>query len=130
MENDLITHAVLVSLAGTTAFQRGEEFCSAGAVERLRVSGDKITARVEGTETYQVELRDDDGDLAYDCTCPRAADGYFCKHCVAVGLAWLAKNSATPKSSAASGKKKQCDPWRDIKDVSAFLLQDFSDVCF
>ena len=116
MEEGLITRAVLEELAGTTAFQRGEEYFSAGAVERLRVSGDKITARVEGTETYQVELRDDDGELAYDCTCPRAADGYFCKHCVATGLAWLAENSAAPKSGAASGKKKRRDPWRDIKD--------------
>lgn len=119
MEKGLITHAVLESLAGTTAFQRGEKYFSAGAVERLRVSGDKITARVEGTETYQVELRDDDGDLAYDCTCPRAADGYFCKHCVAVGLAWLAENSAAPKTGAASGKKKRRDPWRDIKEYLA-----------
>ena len=119
MEKGLITHAVLESLAGTTAFQRGKEYFSAGAVERLRVSGDKITARVEGTETYQVELRDDDGDLAYDCTCPRAADGYFCKHCVAVGLAWLAENSAAPKTGAASGKKKRSDPWRDIKEYLA-----------
>ncbi len=116
MEKGLITHAVLEDLAGTTAFQRGKEYFSAGAVERLRVSGDKISARVEGTETYQVELWDDDGELAYDCTCPRAADGYFCKHCVAVGLAWLAENSAAPKTGAASGKKKRSDPWRDIKD--------------
>jgi len=110
-----ITHAVLESLAGTTAFRRGEEYFSVGAVSRLRATDDKITARVEGTETYQVELRDDDGNLAYDCTCPRAADGYFCKHCVAVGLAWLAENSAAPKSGTASGKKKRRDPWRDIK---------------
>jgi len=116
VEEGLITRAVLEELAGTTAFQRGEEYFSAGAVERLRVSGDKITARVEGTETYQVELRDEGGELAYDCTCPRAADGYFCKHCVAVGLAWLAENSAAPKSGAASGKKKRRDPWRDIKE--------------
>ena len=119
MKNDLINHVVLESLAGTTAFQRGKEYFSAGAVERLRVSDDKITARVEGTETYQVELRDDDGDLAYDCTCPRAADGYFCKHCVAVGLAWLAENSAAPKTGAAPGKKKRSDPWRDIKEYLA-----------
>ncbi len=116
MEDGLITHAVLESLAGTTAFRRGEEYFSVGAVERLRATDDKISARVEGTETYQVELRDDDGDLAYDCTCPRAADGYFCKHCVAVGLAWLAENSTAPKSGAASGKKKRRDPWRDIKE--------------
>lgn len=111
MLDDLITRASLEDLAGSTAFRRGEEYFSVGAVERLRATDDKITARVEGTETYQVELRDDDGDLAYDCTCPRAAEGYFCKHCVAVGLVWLAENSSVPKS----GKKKRRDPWRDIK---------------
>lgn len=116
MLDDLITRTVLEDLAGTTAFRRGEEYFSVGAVSRLRATDGKIIAKVEGTETYQVELRDDDSDLAYDCTCPRAADGYFCKHCVAVGLAWLAENSAAPKSGAASGKKKRLDPWRDIKE--------------
>lgn len=116
MLDDLITRASLEDLAGSTAFRRGEEYFSVGAVERLRATDDKISARVEGTETYQVELRDDDGDLAYDCTCPRAAEGYFCKHCVAVGLVWLAENSSVPKSGAASGKKKRRDPWRDIKE--------------
>jgi uncharacterized Zn finger protein len=116
MLDDLISRANLEDLAGTAAFRRGEEYFSVGAVGRLRAADNKITARVEGTETYQIELRDDDGDLAYDCTCPRAADGYFCKHCVAVGLAWLAENSAAPKSGAASGKKKRRDPWRDIKE--------------
>ena len=116
MLDDLITRTSLEDIAGSTAFQRGEEYFSVGAVERLRATDDKLTARVEGTETYQVELRDDEGDLAYDCTCPRAADGYFCKHCVAVGLAWLAENSVAPKPGAASGKKKRRDPWRDIKE--------------
>lgn len=116
MLDKLISRAALEDLAGTTAFQRGEEYFAAGAVGRLRAAEDKISARVEGTETYRVELRDDDGDLAYDCTCPRAGDGYFCKHCVAVGLAWLTENSAVPKSGAASGKKKRRDPWRDIKE--------------
>ncbi len=114
MEAGLITLAVLEDLAGTTAFRRGEEYFSVGAVGRLRATDDKVTARIEGTETYQVELRDDDGDLAYDCTCPRAADGYFCKHCVAVGLAWLAEQAAETKSKG--GKAKRRDPWRDIKD--------------
>lgn len=116
MLNELITRTSLEDIAGGTAFRRGEEYFSAGAVDRLRATGDKVTAKVEGTETYQVELRDDDGDLAYDCTCPRAADGYFCKHCVAVGLAWLAENSAALESGAKSGKKKRRDPWRDIKE--------------
>jgi len=119
MLNELITRASLEDIAGNTAFQRGEAYFADGAVDRLRASDDKITARVEGSETYQVELSVEDDDLAYDCTCPRAADGYFCKHCVAVGLAWLAENSASPKSAAASGKRKP-DPWRDI---TAYLGQ-------
>ena len=118
MNTGLITPAILASLAGAAAFRRGEEYFSAGAVGSLRATDDKITARVQGNEAYQVELSDDDGELVCCCTCPRAADGYFCKHCVAVGLAWLAENSAAPKSANGSGKKKRRDPWRDIK---AFL---------
>lgn len=124
MLDGLITQSILEDLAGTTAFRRGEEYFAANAVGRLHAIGDKITAKVEGTETYQVELRDDDEDLVYDCTCPRAADGYFCKHCVAVGLAWLAENSAIPKSGTAPGKKKRRDPWRDIKAYLAIQQQD------
>lgn len=119
MLNELITRASLEEMAGTTAFQRGEAYFADGTVDRLRVTDDKITARVDGSETYQVELSLADDDLAWDCTCPRAADGYFCKHCVAVGLAWLAESSASPKSAEASGKKRP-DPWRDI---TAYLSQ-------
>jgi uncharacterized Zn finger protein len=115
MLDKLISRLTLDELAGAAAFGRGEDYFSTGAVERLRISDDKITARVEGTDSYQVELWNDDGELAYDCTCPRAADGYFCKHCVAVGLAWLAEKSTAVKSGKASGKKKRHDPWRDIK---------------
>src|SRR3990170_5161903 len=110
---ELISRAALEDLAGTTAFQRGAQYLAGGAVGRLRVTNDKITAGVEGTQTYQVELRDGGGDLAYDCTCPRAADGYFCKHCVAVGLAWLAEQAGQgKKSKAKAGKTRQRDPWR------------------
>jgi len=89
MLNELISRANLEEMAGATAFQRGETYFAEGAVGLLRATDDKLTARVEGSEIYQVELWGDDDELAYDCTCPRAADGYFCKHCVAVGLAWL-----------------------------------------
>jgi uncharacterized Zn finger protein len=117
MLDELVTRAILEDLAGATAFRRGEEYFSVGAVGRLRATDNKITAKVEGTETYQVELRDEnDGDLAYDCTCPRAADGYFCKHCVAVGLAWLAEHTSEGKPSAKSNKKKRRDPWSDIRE--------------
>ncbi len=120
MLSKLITRSTLDDLAGGTAFLRGEEYLSVGAVGRLRATDDKITAKVEGTATYQVELWVDHGELVCDCTCPRAADRYFCKHCVAVGLAWIADHAsdedAKEKSGKSKGKTKPCDPWRDIKD--------------
>lgn len=119
MLHKLITRSALETLAGRTAFDRGEAYFAAGAVGRLRAQEDKVSAKVEGTETYQVELRDEDGELAGDCTCPRAGDGYFCKHCVAVGLAWLSEHG--PASMPADGadrnpsKAKRHDPWKDIQ---------------
>ena len=119
MLHHLISRAALEHLADTTTFRRGEEYFSVGAVGRLRITDGKVTAKVKGTETYQVELRDDDGDLGYNCTCPRAEDDYFCKHCVAVGLKWLDECTAEGKSGAKSGKNKRRDPWRDIKEYLA-----------
>jgi uncharacterized Zn finger protein len=93
MLNDLITPHTLYDLAGAAAFQRGEAYFSGGAVGQLVTDIESITAWVRGTENYRVELSDDDGELSYDCDCPRAEDGYFCKHCVAVGLAWLTERA-------------------------------------
>ena len=112
----MISLAILEDLAGTAAFKRGEEYFSMGAVRHLQATNGKATAKVEGSETYQVVLWDDDGELAYDCTCPRAAEGYFCKHCVAVGLAWLADQAGEIKNKKNGGMVKRRDPWRDIKN--------------
>lgn len=98
MFSRLITRATLKKFAGSRSFQRGEEYFADGAVERLRATDRKITANVDGTDTYWVELRNDDDELDYDCTCPYATGGNFCKHCVAVGLAWLAQHASEKKS--------------------------------
>lgn len=123
MFTELITPATLEKLAGKGAFQRGRDYFSDGAVGPLRITETRISAKVEGTEAYRVELRADD-ELDYDCTCPRAADGYFCKHCVAIGLAWLAGHGDGGKKAVASGKKKKRDPWRDIREYLAAQPQD------
>ncbi|RJF99151.1 SWIM zinc finger family protein [Noviherbaspirillum saxi] len=115
MLDDLISRVSLEAFAGATVFGRGEEYFTAGAVERLRVTDGKVTASVVSTQTYRVALWDDDNDLTYDCTCPHAADGNFCKHCVAVGLAWLAEHAGESKSSVKSGRKKRHDPWHAIR---------------
>jgi uncharacterized Zn finger protein len=116
MLDDLITRKALQDLAGNITFQRGEEYFSNEAVSRVRVAEAKVSARVEGSDTYHVELRDDDGDFDYECSCPQGDEGNFCKHCVAVGLTWLAGKKVEGKSAGASGKKKKKhDPWLDIR---------------
>jgi uncharacterized Zn finger protein len=119
MLNDLISRTTLGDLAGNAAFQLGEHYFAAGAVGALSASQEGISARVQGTRTYRVELRIDDGALTGACNCPRADDGYFCKHCVALGLAWLAENVVLPQPSPAKGRRR--DPFADIRQYLGTL---------
>lgn len=109
----LITHAQLRRLAGAAAFERGEDYLAGGSVDRLRQAGERLSVRVMGSEAYQVELWVDGDELGYDCTCPRAADGYFCKHCVAVGLALLDVGNGV--SDAVEPEHKR-DPTSSIRE--------------
>jgi uncharacterized Zn finger protein len=76
----------LRALAWQRSFERGAGYAADGRVKRLKVEREEVTATVRGTQPYRVRLWIEDGELAYSCTCPVAADGLFCKHCVAVGL--------------------------------------------
>lgn len=103
LEN-VLTRATLRELAGTRSFDRGDDYFSSGRVTSIVEHAGRLRATVEGTEDYRVVISVREGELEYDCTCPMGADGAFCKHCVAVGLAWLANTSGksrTPKRKAA-----------------------------
>jgi len=87
----VLTRDALASLAGDLSFARGEEYAASGRVHRLLEDAGTgaVTAVVRGTSDYQVRLSAEGRALGGECTCPYAADGMFCKHCVAAGLAWL-----------------------------------------
>ncbi|NMM28686.1 MAG: hypothetical protein HHJ12_15670 [Glaciimonas sp.] len=112
--NQLISLESLEDLADNTAFIRGRRYFASGAVSQLHADAGKLSAQVTGTRNYQVTLLDDDGVLGCDCTCPRAAEGYFCKHCVAAGLAWL-DQQAGPMAPSSVQKRKKRDPWQEIR---------------
>lgn len=110
-----VTPKLLRAIAGARFFRRGEEYFEAGAVRSLRVENGGVRAVVRGTYAYRVRLWLDGDGLGHDCTCPVGRDGEFCKHCVAVGLAWHADgqdHGDTGDGGAASG----------AGDVRAFLL--------
>lgn len=119
MLSELITKTTLRDMAGSRVFQRGEDYFADGAVQRLRAAAEKISAVVDGSETYRVDLWVEGNELDYGCTCPHAAEGNFCKHCVAVGLAWLAEHGKTEKSARSRKSKKRDDPWRMIREYLA-----------
>lgn len=101
---DLVTKETLEALAGERAFERGTDYFADGTVVGLREVKDTITARVRGTYYYRVKLSAAAEGLAFECQCPVGQDRVFCKHCVAVGLAWLEKQR---HPSSASGRKSK-----------------------
>ncbi len=85
----LLTADILFRLAGDVTYLRGLAYANEGRVGELAVQDGVLVAHVRGTETYTVRLDTGKPGLSYDCTCPVGDEVRFCKHCVAVGLAWL-----------------------------------------
>lgn len=84
----------LRKLAGEQSYERGEHYFANGRVRSLTEDSGRLSATVQGTRAYRVSLCVERADVEYSCTCPMGRDGAFCKHCVAVGLAWLSEQSA------------------------------------
>jgi uncharacterized Zn finger protein len=112
----LVSPANLTALAGPKAYELGREYFDEGAVRDLNITADAARAQVQGSATYRVVLSLDAPRLSYQCSCPRAGDGYFCKHCVAVGLAWLARLDPPAAHRAPGAKPQRRDPWSAIHD--------------
>ena len=80
------------------------DYFADGHVTGLKEKDGAITALVRGTYDYRVKLWAEDDELAFECSCPVGQSGDFCKHCVAVGLAWL--NHGKQKRGACRGQNK------------------------
>ena len=97
----ILTSVKLRQLAGAKAFKLGADYFDAGQVVSLAERDGKLFATVQGTDKYVVTLFMDGNVLTFECTCPMGAEGAFCRHCVAAGLACLAQGTETsrPKES-------------------------------
>ena len=80
-----LSENALLDAAGDVIFGRGEDYVR--YVAGLRITKTKAYASIQAKRVYQVELDWSGRHLDGDCTCPHYADGNFCKHLVAVGLA-------------------------------------------
>jgi hypothetical protein len=80
-----LSETTLLKVAGDLVYARGEDYVR--YVRGLRTTASKAYASIQAKNVYTVEL-DWSGPLPDgSCTCPHNADGNFCKHLVATGLA-------------------------------------------
>lgn len=116
---EILDRQTLRRLAGARAFERGEDYCASGQVGAVSERDGILSAKVQGTQAYRVKLWREGDALDYSCTCPVGRDGAFCKHGVALGLAWLAQKTS---KTSAKGKAKAL-PRITLDDVHAHLLK-------
>lgn len=91
-KSDRLTEPVVRRMAGEDYYQRGLRYYLDGHVSSLEGHDDVIRAVVSGSEPYSVTLTPGDQRLHHSCDCPLGVEGEFCKHCVAVALAWLSRH--------------------------------------
>jgi uncharacterized Zn finger protein len=75
----------LLEAAGDVVYARGEDYVR--YVRGLRTTERRAYASIQAKRVYTVELDWSGRRLDGSCTCPHNADGNFCKHLVAIGLA-------------------------------------------
>ena len=95
------TEADLLEAAGQRSFERGLAYLR--AVDELAILGNRVTASVRGTDDYIVILTlSGDRGVTGVCDCPYGQEGFFCKHCVAVGLTFLRRAGSGPAVTAVA----------------------------
>ncbi|MFD8147188.1 SWIM zinc finger domain-containing protein [Streptomyces sp. NPDC059708] len=131
-----MTHALrftekdLRRLAGARSFERGPGYLS--SVSRLEIGDEAISATVDGTDAYEVQLtEDEDSGLTGWCDCPYGREGNFCKHCVAVGLTVLRQAGSVPRQrSAAASRTRLLNGWlesRTREELLALVREQLAD---
>ncbi len=106
----------------TRILSRGYEYYEDGLVEDVLLKGNIVTAKVLGTETYDVSVEIDNGIfIDGDCTCHYASDGSYCKHMAA--LLYYLDNENLDENNNYTTKEKEI---RDsLKTINKIELDDF-----
>ena len=106
----------------TRILSRGYEYYEDGLVEDVLLKGNIVTAKVLGTETYDVSVEIDNGIfIDGDCTCPYASDGSYCKHMAAL-LYYLDNENLDENNNYTTKEKEIRDSLRTINKIE---LDDF-----
>lgn len=115
----VLTREKLEEQADPRSFERGVKYLHEQRVGHIRYHADRIAAPVQGKKKYQASLWPAGHALGHSCTCPVGTDGRLCKHCIALGLAWIL-DSALDGTKARRPVKERPDPLT-MGDVREYL---------
>ena len=127
MQLHSLTREKIPGLVGKTIFDRGVQYAQNGRVVDLLVDpSEGISALVEGNDTYEVAITEENQQLEFHCDCPYEG---ICKHIVAVLLCYL----ELPKRSRSSSRKGAQTP-KSLRDLltplpQSVLLELVLDIC-
>ena len=116
-----ITESMIRAGASPESFRRGEEYYREGAVSNTAIQGALLSGECAGTYApyYRVQVELDEAGIAEtSCTCLYEYGGY-CKHIVALLLAYLHR----PKSFAARKAPAELLSNLDHNDLIAILTK-------
>jgi uncharacterized Zn finger protein len=118
----LLDPETLRGRAGDRTFQRGQHYAAEGRVTGMVGEGDDLSGTVAGTDDYGVRLWLDGDELAASCDCPVGEDGVFCKHMVALALAWLDEEAVPPEPDQKLTRPRPARPRRvTLDDIRTHL---------
>jgi uncharacterized Zn finger protein len=119
---DLLGREALRGRAGDRTFQRGQRYAAEGRVSGIVEEGGNLSGTVAGTDDYEVRLWLDGDELAASCDCPVGEDGVFCKHMVALALAWLDGEAEASEPDPRVPRPRPARPRRvTIDDIRTHL---------
>lgn len=109
----------------TRILSRGYEYYEDGLVEDVLLKGNIVTAKVEGSEIYDVSVEIDNGIfIDGDCTCPYASNGSYCKHMAAL-LYYLENENIEGNNNYITIEEriKNCLKTINKKELDDFLVE-------
>lgn len=109
----------------------GEKYYKENRILDIWYQQDLVTAYIEGSEIYRIEIRANDNELNnFYCSCPYSEDGeYMCKHIVAV-LYYLEENDIPElevSNKKSEKKEKNKSELSKICDEMNYELRKISD---
>jgi len=122
---DLLDRDAIEELAGSVFYERGLEYQKQGRVGPITESDDAIEATVSGERPYVVSLSVLLDQIAFDCTCPMGETGAFCKHCVALSLAWVDASLPHPAEAPKATRSRQEVRWDPASPDSVDIVRPF-----